>query len=163
MSIVKVGFSYHKGKVFSNLIRWVTDSEISHVYVRLPTSIGKDIIFQASGMEVNLCGVDLFIKNGGVIVEEYDVEVSEKVYAATKSFIIDNLGKPYSMLEVFGFLFVILIKKFGRWINNPFAQGDKAYICVQLVMDYVGMESNSERWSPEDFRRWCKDNAKKVS
>jgi len=161
MKTIRVGFSYRKNNLFSSIIKEVTASKVSHVYIRVPNKLGDDLIFQASGLQVNLCSLSVFLEKE-VVLEEYDIEVSGKQYTYFRKFIVSSLGKPYGLAEIFGFLFIIIAKKFGKTINNPFSQGDKAYICVQLAMDCIGLTDNDDKWNPEEFRRWCEKNAKVV-
>ncbi len=67
-------------------------------------------------------------------------------------------GKPYSIKEIFGLLWVLAMRGFGVKVKNPFRDGSHSYVCVELAMLCVGLSADSENVTQEDFRRWCESN-----
>jgi hypothetical protein len=143
--LVTVGFS-HANNLFSKLIMWLTNSAISHCYVRLP----NDIVFQASGLTVNEQAYEYFITYETVL-REVQVELTDEQFAAAEKFRLESLGKPYSMAELIGFIPILLLRKVGIKLKNPLSDGSKAYVCVKLVAQYIGVNDKAENMYPQDL------------
>ncbi len=157
MKTVIVGFSSHPG-VFSSLIKFITNSKVSHAYIRIPIpEYDESMIFQASGLAVNYCNFKVFQLKSKVM-EEYEVKVSDDIYQLGEMLRIMESGKPYSMKEIFGLLWVLAMRGLGVKVDNPFRDGSASYVCVELAMLCVGQTSDSENITQEDFRRWCAKN-----
>lgn len=157
MKKVIIGFSAHPG-IFSTLIKFITNSRVSHTYIRIPVpEYNESMVFQASGLCVNYMNYKVFQKKSKII-EEYEIEVDDDVYAFGEMMRVIESGKPYSMKEIFGLLWVLAMRGFGVKVNNPFRDGSHSYICVELAMLCVGLEKDSENVTQEDFRRWCAAN-----
>lgn len=156
MKTIILGFSRRKDfNLFSILIRLCTRSQASHTYVRIPIPEYQDnMIFQASGLVVNYQYYGLFLQKE-TIVEEYEIPISDEQYLKSEKFRITEAGKPYSMKEIFGLLWVLLMRQFGKKISNPFSEGDHAYICVDVGADQIGYD-DSGNLSQEDLRLWCR-------
>ena len=157
MKTIRVGFSRHGG-AFSFIIMKATASDISHTYIRLPTDCGEDLIFQAAGLAVNYCNQKTF-EAKSTVVEEYDIDISDEQWDLARKLMVTEVGKPYSLEQIFGFVLIIAAHAMGKHILNPFSNNKKSYVCVELVMDFIGLDRNAESWSPEDLRRWCEKNA----
>lgn len=159
MKTIIIGFSYNKKSILSKFIRVVTKSNVSHTYVRIPVpEYNTNMIFQASGLITNYCSAEVFSKKS-VIVEEYEVLVSDEQWNYAEKFRVTQSGKPYSIAQLFGGLLVIIARTFGKTISNPFANGLRSYVCVEIVTDMIGL-SGGENMTPEDLRQWCEHNAK---
>lgn len=159
MKKLTVGFSTHKS-LFSWLIRVGTASKVSHTYIRIPTDCAEDIVFQASQLSVNYCNYFYFCQKNQVI-EEYEVEVSDEQALNAELLRVIMVGKPYSIKQIFGFAYVIIMHAFGKKVSNPLVDGDHSFICAELVARCIGLE-NPENMSQEDVRRWCEKNAKRI-
>lgn len=144
MKTITVGFS-HSNNLFSKLIMWATKSNISHTYIKL----GDGIIYQASGLSVNEQTDEDFLTYETVI-EEMQVQVSDDQFAAGEKFRVASLGKPYSIKEVLGFVWVMFMKCFGKEVANPLKDGGSAYVCSKLVCNYIGIDDSLENLTPED-------------
>lgn len=160
MKKVIVGFSTRSG-IFSSLIKWITNSKVSHTYVRIPVpEYGESVVFQASGLHVNYMNFEVFKKAGNIIIEEYEIKVDNDTYEFGEMLRVMEAGKPYSIKELFGLLWILSMRGFGVKVKNPFRDGSRSYICVELAMLCVGLGAESENVTQEDFRRWCKRNGK---
>lgn len=161
MKTILVGFSSHPG-VFSSLIKYVTNSKVSHTYIRIPVPEYNDsMIFQASGLTVNYTNYSVF-KKKNTVIEEYEIEVDDDTYAFAEMLRVMEAGKPYSMKEIIGLLWVLTMRGVGVRVNNPFRDGSHSYVCVELAMMCVGLERDSENVTQEDFRRWCETHGKLI-
>ena len=157
MKTIILGFSTRKDRSpFSILIRLITKSRVSHVYVRIPIpAYNTNMIFQASGLKVNYEFYDLFLQKE-IIIEEYEIAVSDEQYAKSELFRITEAGKDYSMKEIFGLGYVLFMRQaLKKRVSNPLSQGNQAYICVDVGACQIGYE-DSGNLTPEDLRRWCK-------
>ena len=160
MKKIIVGFSY-SNSLFSKLIKIFTSSKISHTYIRLPVpEYNTSVVFQASLLSVHYVTADVF-KSHSTIVEEYELEVSDEQFSVGEKFRVTEVGKPYSYTQILGFLYVLMLRKFGKKVSNPLSNGDHAYVCVEVVANSIGV-SNGESMTPEELRLWCKDNARLV-
>jgi hypothetical protein len=164
MKKVIIGFSRPmKYRILSSLICFITNSNVSHTYVRIPVpEYGESMVFQASGLSVNYCNYKVFQEKAKV-VEEYEIEVSDDVFAIGELMRVMEAGKPYSVKELVGLLWVLVMRGLGIRVGNPFKDGSASYICVELVMLCVGLRADSENTTQEDFRRWCKKHGKLIS
>lgn len=159
MKTVIVGFSTHPG-IFSTLIKFVTNSKVSHTYIRIPVPEYNDsMIFQASGLTVNYTNYNVF-KEKSTVIEEYEIEIDDDTFAMAECMRVMEAGKPYGMAEIFGLLWVLAMRGFGVKVNNPFRDGSRTYVCVELIMNCVGLERDSENVTQEDFRQWCEQSGR---
>jgi hypothetical protein len=158
-----VGFSYAPTKAFSKLIRWVTNSQVSHAFVVLETS--ETTIYQASGLAVNYQnkGTFLAIENP---TEFYEFDLTDAQAAANQTFRLQTVGKPYSWQEVIGYGWVLLARKFGKRVRNPYSGGQTAYVCVDIAAAHLPIDPQAlgdGSWTPEDLRLWCQKNGRKTT
>lgn len=155
MKTLILGFSSHTG-IFAWLIKKVTASHVSHAYIRIPNFHGTDdMVFQASGLAVNYCNYEYFITKTKV-VEEYEMQVSDEQYEKAMTLMAKAAGKPYSMREIYGYLYVLFMREYRyKRVENPFGDGDKSYVCSELAAESIGAK-DPESMTPEDLRRYCK-------
>ena len=139
METIYIGFSRPSGwfKPFSWAIRLLQWTSYSHVYIRVHSnSIDRDIIYQASGLQVNFIGLDLF-KSKEIIIKEFPVQITPETKIKVLQYCTDMAGKPYGILEVFGFPWVIFNSFIGRHVNNPFSDGTNSFVCSEFVGDIL--------------------------
>lgn len=161
MKTVIVGFSTQSG-AFSSLIKFATNSKVSHSYIRIPVpEYNESMVFQASGLSVNYCNFKIFQEKSKVM-EEYEIEVDEETYEYGEMLRVMEAGKPYSMKELVGLLWILVMRGFGVRAKNPFRDGSASYVCVELAMLCVGLQADSENVTQEDFRRWCAAHGKLI-
>lgn len=151
MKRIIVGFSRpKKWKPFAQLIMAVEKTNYDHVYVRLHSdTYQRDIVYQASGLQVNFMSTSVFADNN-VVVKEFYVDVSDDNYIKMMQFCIDSAGKPYSLKEIFGFGWVKLNKLIGRKVGNPFDDGTNAFVC-SILADYI-LENFTETKVEGEFK-----------
>lgn len=126
---IKIGFSRAKGfKPFSWLIMWYEKSDFSHVYIRLNTKWNTQLIYQASGAQVNFMGIKYF-ESVAQIVEEFELEISEDDYNTLMEFCTYECGAPYSLKQIFG----MAIADIFKLKKNPFSSQNR-YVCSELVL-----------------------------
>jgi hypothetical protein len=147
---VYVGFSTGTN-IVSRLICKMMGAPYSHVYVNFPSLLlNRDIIYEASHFSVAFSG-----KTSRKVVKEYKLEVPEAVKVKTLQFAIDHLGAPYGVMQLVGFMWVILCRKFGKKVKNPIQNGPKAYVCSEIVAEmlkHLGypMEGDMDTITPKD-------------
>lgn len=154
------GFSTpKKERMLSKLIRSVEKRPFSHSYVRLEDPFGNDIIFQASGLAVNICSLKNFLEVER-IVEEYEIEIDDSMELELWNYIISRLGVSYSILQ----LVWILIKKItGAEIGH---NNDKAVVCSEesarvCVFLKRLIPDDLDYKTPSDFQKFCVQTMKK--
>jgi hypothetical protein len=131
MRKIIVGFSRPKKflKPFSWAIRLIERTPYSHVYIRSRSeNLGVDIVYQASGLQVNFMGLQRF-RDHAVTLAEFEFEMPDEMYKNFMRWAITNSGADYSMKQPLG---ILLIKLFNLR-DNPFANGRSAWVCSELV------------------------------
>jgi len=128
MKTVSIGFSRpSKWKLLSWIIRKVQGTDYSHVYLRFHSdSLDRDLIYQASGLQVNFVGKTLFEKDH-IAVKEFDLQISDEAHKKALQFAVDTAGMPYSIKQLFGILVYSLTGK------RVLQDGRSAYVCSELV------------------------------
>lgn len=147
---VIIGFSRSK-LMLSRLICLFTNSTVSHTYVKVATGYSNPVyvVYQASGLTVNAENYDHFLSHAEVI-DEIQVAVSDEKWDDTCAFLLKELGKPYSCKQLLGMLWVLICRRFGRRVKNPFRDGEHSYICVELVAKLLGV-TDAEEMTPQDL------------
>jgi hypothetical protein len=87
-----------------------------------------DLIYQASGAQVNFMGLALF-KGHAVQLYEFEAEIPDEKYREFMRWAIINSGANYSMKQPLG---ILLIKLFNLR-KNPFDNGRTAWVCSELA------------------------------
>lgn len=126
---ITIGFSKGKGiKPFSKAIMWYECTDFSHVYIKINTKWNTQLIYHASGTQVNFMGIKYFEMNA-VPVHEFEFDINEDDYNKLMEFCTLECGAPYSIKQVFG----ILVADFFKLKKNPFASKNR-YVCSELVL-----------------------------
>lgn len=157
MKNVVIGFSKpRKWKPFSWIIMAGFNIPYSHTYIRLyASSYDRQLVYQASSTMVNFMNVETFNEEAEVI-REFDVQLSDDSYTEMMRFAIDNCGKSYGVKDCFGLAYVRLMELLGKSVQNPFADGNKTYVCSELIAevlrDYAGqsLAKNPDDMNPKD-------------
>lgn len=130
MSRLIVGFSKAKSswKIGSTVIQKVDCRDYSHCYVRYTCVTTKvELIAQASHGFVNLVSKAIFSEQN-IIVKEYAIDCTDVQFLDVLTFVVNNLGKPYSKLQ----LILIGIKKFLH-VQIKYYDRGASYICSELA------------------------------
>lgn len=158
MRNIVIGFSKPKGKkfpIYSWIIRAFCQTPYSHVYLKIKTKWDTNLIYQASGVQVNFMGEEFFNKHVEVI-KEFSFEISEENYAEFMKFAITNSGAPYSLTEAVN----MVTWKFFR---KKLFKIEKEWVCSVLggyVFDkYIATEKDifddHELITPKDVYDAC--------
>lgn len=128
MRNVIVGFSRPKRwNLLSWLIMKVQKANYSHVYIKFYSpSLDREIIYQASGLQVNFIGSKLFNEHH-VTVHEFQFPVSDESHTNAMRFAVDKAGSPYSIKQLFSILLYLATGKVY------FRDGRSAYVCSELI------------------------------
>lgn len=167
MAQLKLGLSKRSSfNLVSKLITIVQGTPYSHAYVKIPMAqFDREIIFQASGFAVNFEAETLF-NSQDTIVEEYEYDISDDTMTQVVQFALDQVGKPYSMLEFIGFGWILVCQIFGKKVVNPFGNSGSSYICsvlVATVLQDIGdsVTGDISSVSPKDLEPLLKKYATK--
>jgi hypothetical protein len=151
-------------KPFSWAIQTALNTDYDHAYIQLEfPEYGRDIIFQASGLEVNFMSLDIF-NSKETITNEWAVEVTDKQYIQIMNFFFSVVGRPYSIMDIVA---IALFKIFGKKLLR--GDGEKAFICSELVgytMILAGImkkedEKSMDYFMPTDVYRVMQEYSKK--
>lgn len=153
MENIYIGFSRPSGwfEPFSWLIRLAQWTKYSHVYIRVPSaSLGRDVIYQASGLAVNFIGNERF-RSKEIIVKEFPISISPESKIKILQFSVDSAGAPYGVKEVFGIAWVLLNSAIGRKVSNPFSDGNNTFVCSEFVGDILKNDLGANLANPESI------------
>lgn len=159
-----VGFSKANSpfKIGSTVIQKVDCRDFSHCFIKYTDATTKvELIAQASHGFVNLVSEAIFIEEN-IIVKEYAVECTPDQYLEILTFTHNNLGKPYSKLQ----LILIGIKKLLHIQINHFDRG-ASYICSEFaarLCSFAGIKVPSELdyVDPSDLDKILQESGAKV-
>jgi hypothetical protein len=153
------GFSRPRSKlaILGKLIMWAQGTKYSHVYIRFAWPAAKtDLIYQASKTKVNLESLSSFTQHA-VIVAEAELSISSEKWSQVAQYVVQNLNKPYSFIQLLGMAYVVAASKLGIQVDQPFQNQHDAFICSELAADMymkamsVEQTLQTERMSPLDF------------
>lgn len=126
--IIYIGFSRPRKwyKLGSKLIQWAEGTPYSHTYVRwFSRKYGTGLLYEAVNSGINFKSVPQFLEDNKC-VHEFALDITpEQKYALIK-FCIQNAGRKYGWMQLFGILAVRIFKL----KHNPFTGGN---ICSELV------------------------------
>jgi hypothetical protein len=131
MRKVIIGFSRPKAHFipFAWLIMAIEKTNYSHVFIRAHSeSLDTDLIYQASGLQVNFMGPKYFDDRESSIYE-FEAEVPDETYKAFMQWAIMNSGYPYSLKQALG---IGLVRVFNLK-KNPFVNDKKSWVCSELA------------------------------
>lgn len=161
-----VGFSTGSS-IVARLIRWFTQSKISHVYVRYyDCSLGTWMVIGAKFLGVEVESFSKF-KEKSKIIFEFKCLKSLDVALKTMS---SRIGQPYDFPALLGMSWVVLMWKWMKVrIVNPFSDS-RTFICTEFVMDILRMGRlnglpgyGSESVTPEELFKFCANDDQFVS
>lgn len=147
---VYVDFTSPKGKwfpIFSWLVRLFEWTRYSHVRIRWVNSVGKELIYEASGSSVKMIG-SYAVQQNPILVNvhhTYEFELDREQYRKLIS-LLDYAYVHYGAWQIVG---IAAAKLFGLK-KNPFPNGKRTMICSELVAHFlnnvVGIEIPSEEF-----------------
>jgi hypothetical protein len=152
MKTVTFGFSKAKSKtaLFSKAICWAQGTPFSHVYIKFNwAASGSNLIYQASAHAVNF-ETEWHFNGHAQIVHEVSFDVADECWQRVAHFIVDNLGKPYSILQIAGFAFKLLGAKLGIKCIKPIRNGKDQFICSELGAEVFRLLGNAEHLDSEN-------------
>lgn len=129
MKKLTVAFSKPKEfKIGSAVIRLAEGTNFSHVSLRwYSASIDCDLVYQASHGMVHFVSGARFDQENETVAE-YSVEVTDEQFTAITKKCVELAGVKYGTLQIIG---MALERVSG--IKNPFRDGDKTFVCSELV------------------------------
>lgn len=150
MRQVTFGFSKPKGNPFpwfSWLIRLVDNAPFSHVYMKLKTKYDCDLIYQASGVQVNFMSERIFNSHAETLYT-FESELSDEAYGKLMKFCIVNAGAPYSIKQIFA---ILIYKLTGKKVY-PCLEG---FVCSEIagivIKDFFNFKINDVDYlTPKD-------------
>ena len=166
MRKLTVGFSRPSGwfKPFSWAIRLVERTRYSHVYIRSHSKgLDVDLIYQASGAQVNFMGLALF-RGQAKVISEFEAEISDEKYRQFMRWAIINAGAKYSFKQPLG---ILLVKMFNL-SSNPFDNGRYSWVCSELVgfvlSSFLAVEvkESLDTIGPKGIYKLCEKHLKQI-
>mgnify|MGYP001562927720 CR=1 FL=1 len=152
-------------KSISKIIRWFTNANVSHVYLKFyDQTLGTNLIIHSDygGVQIDL--LDKFIINN-FTVEEYEINDPRLDEATKKN--LWHLGKYYSYKKLINWAWLIIFKRWiVRKVKEP-VKNPKSFICV----DYLLYLLNDSKiiylpigyFTPHNFLIWCQNNYEKLN
>lgn len=129
MRTIAIGFSTTKKWMpLSWLIQKVQKTPYSHVYIKFTSDkYQRNLIYQASGLQVNFVGENVFDEKEQII-KECQLQVSEETYTKMMTFAIDKAGYPYSIKQLFNIVIYMVTGK-----AHTLSDGRSGYVCSELA------------------------------
>lgn len=162
MKSIIFGFSKPvKRTILSALISKIERREFSHVYIRFAEPIlGLDMVFQASGLSLNLLTFAEFNKHSKP-VEEYELPVTMDEFLLFWAQMLHSLGKPYSVKQL---LRILCNKVFGL---QSVGDAENAQICSEAaarmaMLFHIEVDYDLDYITPSDFNKLCKLKLQRV-
>lgn len=148
-----VGFSKAKSifKIGSKIIAKSEARNYSHAFIRYICPITKiELVSQASHGYVNLVSYNIFLEDN-IVSKEYKIECTNDQFLEVLKFIENNLGIPYSKLEIL-ILFFKKLLHMDIYYNNH----GTSYICSQWaasICSILGIKTpdNLSTFTPSDL------------
>lgn len=133
MKTIAIGFSRPKTwKLLAWVIQTVQGTPYSHVYIKFTSNkYQRNLIYQASGLQVNFVGEQVF-KDHCTVVKECIIQVSDETYDKMMTFAIDKAGYPYSLKQLFNILIYMATNK-----TDILSDGRSGYVCSELAAEML--------------------------
>lgn len=134
----------------SKLIQWWLGAPYSHVYTKWHlNSQNRDIVYQASHGMVHFISYENF-KEQNIVVEEYEIELTDEQFKKFSSKCIDLAGQKYSKLELAQILLCDISNGNIQFKDQP------GYICSELMCELLqdlGYEFDKPKYmiTPKDI------------
>ena len=141
MAKIVIGFST-SSQIKSKLIRFITDAPMSHAYIKIfDPERNTNVVFHADGDDVHYMTYNNFLSENKVI-EEIEIEISDEQAKVAECIRVTEIGKPYSNMKLFGFIWMRFLLLFNIKIGNPF-DNNSSRICVEIVSDSIGIRDET--------------------
>jgi hypothetical protein len=129
-----------KWKVGAELIKFYQSTEFSHVLI-----IQGDLVFQASHGFVNCTHIDNFLCEN-YIVNYYEV-LDDSI---DMDFVIRQLGKKYSTLQIIVLPFLKLVKAKSK------GNGNQQFICSEFVGKALKLQWVDDTTTPKEIDKYLR-------
>ena len=129
MKKIYIGFSSPKSGFvpFATAIRAVLRTPYAHTYLRYSSGeMKQDMVFQASGIAVNLVSYKQFI-NIENVVKEFEIDVTDDQFDMLIQEFSIGLGQPYSVLQILNTFCYILAR------SRPLSTYINGWDCSRLM------------------------------
>lgn len=132
MSAIKVGFS-KSGSLISKLVRFFSRSDISHTWLLLEDLVGGiDLVMEAVPGGFHIITYERFVRENQVI-DVVDLNTTYSESSLRRAF--GWMGKRYDYLTVFGMMWVLFGRFFGKKWKNPLSS--KSIDCVESIVYFL--------------------------
>ena len=135
--------------MFSWVIRLAYWSPFSHAYVQFDIPNIGTVIFQASGLKINLIGEPLF-NSIEDIYAEFTLPITEEKKTELIKFAFGQLGKPYNVRGILGMTYVRIGQLLGLNLSSPFPYSDSSAFCSELVARILEQYENIDAGNVAD-------------
>ncbi len=127
-------------------------------------SLDVDLIYQASGLQVNFMGLQLF--NGWeTSLSEFEAYVTDDIYRDFMRWAIMNAGADYSLKQALG---IGLVKLFNLK-DNPISNDQRTWVCSELagyvLNSFIGIHIDKtalDNAGPKEIFDLCKKFLKPI-
>jgi hypothetical protein len=146
--------------LLSRFIEFAENRPFSHCYVRFQEPSGIEVVFQASGLAVNLVSFADFCSIE-TPVQEYQIEVSPEQGITMWQYVLNKLGTPYSVMQLFR---IFIYKLTGLELGDD----GQSEVCSELVTQlcqFLGIENaavDADYTDPAAFQAFCIKNMKRT-
>lgn len=162
---MKVSICFSSTNTFiSRLIRRLTHSDVSHVYLKIyDQTFATDFVVHSDWDGVQIGLLEKF-EIDNFTVEKFEIDDPRLDDAVKKN--LWHLGKSYDYKKLFNWAKVIIFK---RWLVRKMKEPSKTpkrIICVDFVLFMLNDAEITRlpigHLTPASFRDWCQDNYEKL-
>jgi hypothetical protein len=159
------GFSTAKKKnVLSTMIMRLQGVNKSHSYIRHMTQWDEEMVYEAHGLSAILRN-KRFFDPANIVIEEYKVMVTPELKYKVMKKIMQRLGTPYSVWQLFAIAAKQLAKKYLKMnIKNIYPNGERGTICVEScaeILQEIGYDLGEVDLDLADLV-WLSDKIKEI-
>lgn len=155
--IIQIGFSSTKNPYlpFAWAIRKVLKTSYSHTYLKYYSEeMQQPMVFQASGLAVNLMSYDQFLTIENVY-KEFEISVTDDQWKLLRQEFCRGLGQPYSSLQILNSLLYIAFK----WHPFKNIEGWDCSKLMETILASLGynMPESPDVVTPKDVYEYLSD------
>lgn len=131
-----IGFSTNNKNILSNLIRFFTESKISHTFL-LFEAHEQTFVLHASDRGISISNFKKF-KQENTLVKLFMIDINNEEQAI--QFALTKLDIEYDYIGALGYLWVLLMRKLGKKTVNPLVTRTKE-ICSKFITEILAFDN----------------------
>jgi len=147
-------------KPLSWAIRAIEGTEYSHVRLRFTKKSGINMVYEASGVDVNFRGPLALEEKPTEVVHSYKLDITPEQFSKMVDLCVYHAAVNYGYIQLVG---ILLVRVLGL-VKNPLSQGRKSQVCSEVVGRFlqeilnIGHDLNLDTAGPREIQRVIEDH-----